>query len=186
MAAEKSVNRMNGIDLNVLRETIGAIQQNPALGACRFRARNAWLGGTRNCSTISDFHGAGQEMVHAEPFTLNADEPGVLAGGDQAANPVEHLLNALAGCVTTSMVAHAAVRGIEIDELESELEGDIDLRGFLGLDPGVPKGYTNIRVKFRVRTAPENIATLKSLAAFSPVYSTLVQGAKVDIDIEAL
>lgn len=185
MTAEKHVSRMNGIDLEVLKATIGAIQKDPALGACRFRARNAWLGGTRNCSTISGFQGAGQEMVHAEPFLLNADEPAVLAGGDKAANPVEHLLNALAGCITTSMVAHAAVHGISIDELESELEGDIDLRGFLGLDPGVPKGYTSIRVKFRVKTAPENLALLKELAAFSPVYNTLVQGAKVEVDIEA-
>ncbi|WP_349571581.1 OsmC family protein [Azotobacter salinestris] len=182
---EKNIGRVNGIDLTVLEETIGAIRKDPALGACRFRARNRWLGGTRNCSTISSFHGAGQEMAHAEPFLLNADEPAVLAGGDKAANPVEHLLNALAGCITTSMVAHAAVHGIAIDELESELEGDIDLRGFLGLDPAVPRGYTAIRVKFRVKTAPENLELLKELAAFSPVYNTLVQGAKVDIDIEA-
>jgi uncharacterized OsmC-like protein len=96
---------------------------------------------------------------------------------------VEHLLNALAGCVTTSMVAHAAVRGIEIQELESELEGDIDLWGFFGL-ADVPKGYTAIRVKFKVKTAEENIEKLKSLAAFSPVYNTLINGTKVDIQIE--
>lgn len=185
MAAETSVSHVNGIDLEVLKATIGAIQQDPALGACRLRVRNRWLGATRNCSTIAGFHGAGQEIVHRQAFELHADEPAVLAGEDRAANPVEHLLNALAGCITTSMVAHAAVRGIQIDELESELEGDIDLRGFLGLDPGVPKGYTSIRVKFRVRTAPENIVLLKELAAFSPVYNTLIQGAKVDIDIEA-
>ena len=109
--------------------------------------------------------------------------PPVLAGGDQAANPVEHLLHALASCITTSIVAHAAVRGIHIEELESELEGDIDLRGFLGLDPNVPKGYTNIRLKFKVKTAAENLEQLRNLAEFSPVYNTLIHGAKVDIEI---
>jgi uncharacterized OsmC-like protein len=115
---------------------------------------------------------------------LHADEPPILAGGDEGANPVEHLLNALASCVTTSLVAHAAVQGIHIESLESELEGDIDLRGFLGLAPDVPKGYTNIRVKFKVKTDSENVKKLKKLASFSPVYNTLINGTKVDIEIE--
>jgi len=82
------------------------------------------------------------------------------------------------------MVAHAAVRGIQIEELESELEGDIDLRGFLGLDPNVPKGYTDIRLKFKVKTDPENLEKLRELASFSPVYNTLIHGAKVNIEVE--
>jgi uncharacterized OsmC-like protein len=97
---------------------------------------------------------------------------------------VEHLLNALAGCMTTSMVAHAAVRGIHIEELESELEGDIDLRGFLGLEKEVPKGYTEIRVKFRVKTDAANLERLKRLTEFSPVLNTVKQGAKVSITVE--
>ena len=82
------------------------------------------------------------------------------------------------------MVAHAAIRGIEIQELESELEGDIDLRGFLGL-ADVPKGYTAIRVKFKVKTDENNLDTLKSLASFSPVYNSLINGVKVDIQVES-
>ena len=96
----------------------------------------------------------------------------------------EVVLNALAACVTTSIVAHAAVRGIHIEELESELEGDIDLRGFLGLATDVPKGFTNIRVKFKVKTDAENLKRLKSLSEFSPVYNTITRGAKVDITVE--
>ena len=119
-------------------------------------------------------------------FELHADEPPILAGGDEAANPVEQLLNALASCVTTSIVAHAAVRGIEIEALESELEGDIDLRGFFGIDPDVPRGYTEIRLKYKVKTAPENLEELKSLAEMSPVYNTLTQGTRVDIEIQAM
>jgi len=183
MATEK-INRVNGINLNALNETVSAIQGDPELGKCKFRARNQWIDANHNRSTISGFYGAKQEITHNQEFELHADEPPILAGEDQAPNPVEHLLNALAGCVTTSMVAHAAVRGIHIDELESELEGDIDLRGFLGLDPSVPKGYTNIRLKFKVKTDEENLKRLKSLAEFSPVYNTITHGAKVDIEIE--
>ena len=184
MAEQETITRINGIDMNVLQETVSAIEKDPGLGKCRFRASNKWLGGSRNCSTINGFHAAGQEIAHEQPFELHADEPPILAGQDQGANPVEHLLNALAGCVTTSIVAHAAVRGIHIEELESELEGDIDLNGFLGLDESVPKGYTNIRVKFKVKADTDNMERLKRLTAYSPVYNTLTQGAKVDITVE--
>ena len=132
---------------------------------------------------MTGFYGAKQEMTHKQEFELHADEPPILAGGDDGANPVEHLLNALAACVTTSIVAHAAVRGIEIEELESELEGDLDLRGFLGLAADVPKGYTNIRMKFKVKTDEANMEKLESLAEFSPVYHSLTDGVKVDIQV---
>ena len=184
MATEQSSNRVNGINLNVLNETVQAIQADPDLGKCHFRARNKWIDANHNCTTVSGFYGAKQENTHKQVFELHADEPPILAGNDDGANPVEHLLHALASCVTTSMVAHAAVKGIPIEELEAELEGDIDLRGFLGLDPKVPKGYTNIRVTYKVKTDVDNLSKLKKLAEFSPVYNTLTHGTKVDIQVE--
>ena len=184
--AESGSHIVNGIDLDTLTGTVEAIDQQPELGACKFRARNTWLGGNHNCTTVSGFYGANQEIAHKQVFELHADEPPILAGQDDGANPVEHLLNALAACVTTSMVAHAAVRGIHIEALESELEGDIDLRGFLGLDEDVPKGFTDIRVKFRVKSDVRNIDRLKQLTAFSPVFNTITQGANVDIQVDVM
>lgn len=175
---------INGLDMKILQETIGAIKQDPGLGMCHFRARNKWNGGSQNRTTIRNFYAAKEEHAHKKLFKLDCDEPPMLAGSDDAPNPVEHLLNALAGCVTTSMVAHAAARGIHISELESELEGDIDLRGFLGLDPHVPKGYTAIRVKFRVKTDEKDMERLKSLAEFSPVLNTLTHEVPVEVTIE--
>jgi uncharacterized OsmC-like protein len=176
---------VNGIHMQTLQATVNAIEQDPELGQCQFRARNKWLGGNHNCTTITAFYGAKQEIAHKQKFELHADEPPILAGGDDGANPVEHLLNALAACVTTSMVAHAAVRGIHIEELESELEGDIDLRGFLGLDSEVPKGFTTIRINFKVKADVDNMERLKRLTAYSPVFNTITQGAKVDIRVES-
>lgn len=176
---------VNGVDLETLQSTVQAIEEEPGLGKCRFRARNKWMGGTHNRSTITGFYGAKQEFAHKQSFELHADEPPILAGGDDHPNPVEHLLNALTACVTTSMVAHAAVRGIHIEELESQLEGDIDLRGFLGLSDEVPKGYTDIRVKFKVKADVDNMERLKRLTTFSPVLNTITQGANVDIQVEA-
>jgi uncharacterized OsmC-like protein len=176
--------QINGVDLPTLMATVSAIQGDPELGASKFRARNTWLGGNHNRSTVTGFFGAKQEIAHQQTFTMDADEPAILAGHDQGANPVEHLLHALASCLTTSMVAHAAVRGIEIEELESELEGDIDLRGFLGLAPDVPKGYTGIRANFRVKAKPEDLPRIRELAAFSPVFNTITQGARVAVDVK--
>lgn len=180
-----TANIVNGIDMDTLTGTVQAIDREPDLGACKFRARNTWLGGNHNCTTVTGFYGAKQEIAHKQAFELHADEPPILAGHDEGANPVEHLLNALAACVTTSMVAHAAVRGIHIESLESELEGDIDLRGFLGLDETIPKGFTNIRVKFKVKSDVSNMERLKRLTAFSPVFNTITQGANVDIQVDA-
>jgi len=177
---------VNGIHMETLLGTVNAIEQEPDLGASKFRASNVWLGGNRNRSTITGFYGAKQEIAHKQKFVLDADEPPILAGNDDGANPVEHLLNALAACVTTSMVAHAAVRGIQIQALESELEGDIDLRGFLGLADDVAKGFTDIRIKFKVKADVQNLQRLKELTAFSPVLNTITEGATVDIQVEEM
>ncbi len=184
MATQQTISKVNGIDLDVLQETVSAIEKDPGLGKCTFRASNKWINGNHNRTQITGFYGAGQEMEHRQPYELDCDEPPVLAGDDEAPNPVEHLLNALAGCVTTSMVAHAAVRGIHIEELESQLEGDLDLRGFLGLSNDVPRGYTNIRVMFKVKADAENTERLKRLTEYSPVLNTITHGAKVDVTVE--
>jgi uncharacterized OsmC-like protein len=174
---------INGIDLEALMGTVNAIKSDPELGACRFRASNTWMGGSHNRSCVTDFYGARQEMEHKQVFRMDADEPAILAGNDEGANPVEHLLHALASCLTTSMVAHAAVRGIRIEELESQLEGDIDLRGFLGLAEEVPKGYTCIRANFRVKARPEDLSRIKELAMYSPVFNTIANGSRVEVAV---
>lgn len=176
---------VNGVDVSFLEECVKAIEGNDKLAKFRFRLTNRWVEGGLNCSTVGPFHGVCQENQHAKPFQLECDEPPGLAGKDRAANPVEHLLNALAGCLTTTLVYHAAIRGIHIDELESELEGDLDLRGFLGLSSDIRRGYQQIRVKFRVKTDAANLEKLKALSKLSPVFDTVSKGTAVDVQIEA-
>jgi len=177
---------VNGVNLDALGATVGAIKADPELGVSRFRAVNRWVDGNHNRTTVAGFYGAKQEIAHRQAFTLVADEPPILAGNDDGANPVEHLLHALASCLTTAMVAHAAVRGIEIEELEAVLEGDLDLNGFLGLNPDTPKGYTAIRASYRVKAAEKDLATIRSLASFSPVFNTLTNGVPVDVSVETI
>jgi uncharacterized OsmC-like protein len=184
MTEHKTINSVNGIDIDVVQNTVNAIQEEPELGKCRFHVTNKWLGANQNCTTVSSFYGAKQEIAHKQPYELHADEPAILAGQDEAANPVEHLLHALASCVTTSLVAHAAVQGIHLEEVESEIEGDLDMQGYLGLSKDVPKGYTDIRIKYKVKSDEENTESLKRLAEYSPVFNTLIHGTNVDIEIE--
>jgi uncharacterized OsmC-like protein len=184
MAQRQTAHLINGVDLDVLQRTIEAIKQDPELGKCRFRATNKWIDGAHNRTKIDDFFAAGEERTHKQSFQVDADEPPMLAGNDEAPNPTEYLLNAVAGCVTTSIVAHAAVRGIHIEELESEVEGDLDLRGFLGLSDDTPRGYTDIRVKIRAKADVDDMERLKRLAEYSPTFNTLIHGVNVDLQVE--
>lgn len=175
---------LNGVNVVAVNELIGNVQADPDLAKSKFHIKNTWLTCGQNQSKVDSFYGAKQENTHETPFILEADEPPLLAGHDKGANPVEHLLHALASCVTTTLVYHAAVRGIEIEELESELEGDLDLQGFLGLSSEVRSGYQNVRVNFKVKTAEGNIERLKALSKLSPVFDALSNGTNVTVNIE--
>ncbi len=186
MQVNHKTNLINGIDTNTIQTTVKAIKNNSELAQCRFHVTNKWINGGHNRTTVSSFFGAGQEIQHLQKFEIDADEPPILAGHDLAANPVEHLLNALAACLTTSIVCHAAVQGIRIDQIQSQLEGDLDMHGFLGLNTDVRKGYSNIRVNFKVKTDDQNLEKLKELTKFSPVFEVVSNGTSVDIQIEKM
>jgi uncharacterized OsmC-like protein len=174
---------MNGVDVARLGQTVAAVQQQPSLAAFQFRAVNRWVGGSHNRSTIQGFYGAEQEdTVRTTAFVLDADEPPVLLGKDQGANPVEFVLHALAACLTTSMVYHAAARGIRIDSVESRLDEDLDLRE-LGVSDNVRPGYQQIRIQFQV-TSEESVDELQQLTKYSPVFDIVSNPIPVSISIE--
>src|SRR5215471_14501631 len=165
----------NGVNVAALFATIEAVKGNPAIAKFNFRAANSWLGGAKNRTTIQQFSGALQEHRTAGPaFTADNGEAPVLLGDDQAPNPLEWLLHALIGCITTTIAYHAAALGITVDAIDSELDGDIDLRGFLGLSEEAQKGYSAIRVRMRVKTQAEP-ATIKALTAMSPMFDTVAR-----------
>ena len=180
---------VNGVNIDGLSTTVDAIKSTPEIATFKFRIENRWEDASQNRSSVGGFFGAGQEMTRPMPFVLKADEPPVLLGKDGAANPVEHLLHALASCLTTSMVYHAAARGIELEEVESTLQADIDLRGFLKLDPNVRQGCQGIRVQFRIKAnVPED--QLEKIARLgvehSPVFDSLTNGVPVSVQTERL
>jgi uncharacterized OsmC-like protein len=181
-------NMTNGLNVDQLFGTIDAIKETPGLAKFNFRASNKWVNGGHNRTTIKDFYGAGKEDTsRPSPFTLDNDEPAVLLGQDNGANPVEFVLHALAGCLTTSLIYHAAAQGIQIDEVESQLEGDLDLHGFLGLSDKVRNGYENIRVTFKIKAdAPEEkLQELCELAQKrSPVFDIVSRPVPVTVNLQ--
>ncbi len=185
-ARKTQIMQLNGLDLQAMAQTVDALKRDPGLAQFQFRARNQWIGGGENRSTIKDFFAAGAEDAsRREPFVFTNGEPPVLLGNNEGANPVEFLLHALAGCVTTTTVLHAAARGIKIKSLATELVGDIDLQGLLGLDDSVPPGYREIRIKMDIEadcSDAELDDLLRFAQAHSPVCNTVCRPVPVVIE----
>ena len=178
--------RTNGVDTETLFATIDAVRQQPDLARFQFRATTRWLDGTWNRTTIAGFHGAGGEQARDQEFDVEADHPVVLVGADRAPTPAEHLLQALGSCLTSGLANIAAARGIELHEATARVEGDIDLRGILGIDDTVRNGFQAFRVTFHVAgdASPEDLARLVDQArARSAVYDVLSRGVPVQVDV---
>lgn len=166
---------VNGLDVNAAVATIAALKADKSLARFQFRARNTWINGGENRSVIRDFYGAGQEDTsRTSSFEFTNGEPPVLLGNNEGANPVEFLLHAIAGCVTTTFVLHAAARGVRIEEISTRLEGEIDLHGLLGLNDAVSPGYQQIRIKMDVKAdCPDD--ELDELLAYAREHSPVCQ-----------
>lgn len=176
----------NGLNMEQMTQTIDAIKSTPSLGEFEFRARNQWINGGENRSTIQGFFGAGSEdKSRSEPFTFTNGEPPILLGNNEGANPVEFLLHALAGCVTTTTILHATARGIQIRKLSTELVGNIDVKGLLALDDNAQVGYESIRIKMDIEAncSDEEIDELLAFAKdHSPVCSTVCKPVAVTLE----
>jgi uncharacterized OsmC-like protein len=178
---------LNGVDTPTLFATLDVVKAQPQLAKFQFRASNRWLSGTHSRSRIETFSGAGGEHRHTGILEFDADHPAVLVGADHAPTPVEFLLHAIAACITSGIGNIAAARGVKLTEVESTVEGDIDLRGILGLSDQVRKGYEQMRVHFRVKgdAAPEKLEAIVAQAkARSAVFDVLTNGTMVNVSAE--
>jgi uncharacterized OsmC-like protein len=177
---------VNGVDLERLNGTIEAVTADPGLGRFQFRARNHWIDGGHSRTMIQGFYGAGQEdTTRAHPFVLDSDEPPVLLGQNQAPNAGEYALQALAACLTGTIVYHAAARGIALRGLECTVQGDLDVQGFLGLDGDVRPGYEQIQVTIKAAgdLDDDQLAEIARLTQYSPVRDVIANPVAVTIDV---
>ena len=179
---------LNGVDTPTLFGTLDVVKSQPELAKFQFRARNRWRGGTLSETTISTFSGAGGEHAHKTTFTLNADHPGVLVGEDRAPLPIEYLLHALATCITGGIANIAAARGVTLTDVQSTIEGDIDLLGIFGMSKDVRNGYQGIRVSFSIKgdAPPEKLQEIvEQSRARSAVFDVLTNGVPVSLSVSA-
>jgi uncharacterized OsmC-like protein len=177
---------LNGVDTPTLFATLDAVRNQPELASFQFRATNRWQHGTHSRSRLESFRGAGGEQKHVREFTFDADHPEVLTGRDQGPTPVEFLLHAIGACITAGIANIAAARGVRLSEVESTVEGDIDLRGILGISKEVRNGYQQLRVNLTIKgdASPEKLAEIvEQSRARSAVYDVLTNGIPVAITV---
>lgn len=182
-AVEQTRHMTNGVDVGQLTSVIGAIEADPGFAKFQFRATNQWIGGGRSRSRIKEFFaGNAEDTTRKQAFALDADEPAIAAGQDSAPNAMEYVLHALASCLTNTLIYHAAVRGIEIEAVESSYTGDMDVRGLFGLADDVRKGFNKVTVNMRVKS-DASVEELTELAMYSPVYDMVSRSLPVEFTL---
>jgi len=177
---------INGVTVSAVMNIVNAIEEDSNNAHFQFRLNNHWVDGGLNRSRVQEYFALGQEDdTRTEAFIVDADEPAVNSGGDSSPNPMEFVLHSLASCLTSTLVYHAAVQGIEIESAESWLEGDLDVRGMLGLSEESRKAYNAVRVRMQVKSTAD-AGTLKELAMFSPVYDMVSRSLPVEFELEKI
>jgi len=183
-ASETRTHIVNGVNVDQIHGVIDAIGADTGFGQFQFRARNRWINGGLNRSEIKSFFAGGREDdTRSQPFRVDADEPQLVAGNDSAPNSMEYVLHALVSCLSGTMVYHAAVRGITIAGVNSVIEGDMDVRGLLGMAEDVRKGFNHVRVTLTV-DSDADVEALTECALFSPVYDIVSKSLPVEFRLE--
>jgi uncharacterized OsmC-like protein len=181
-SAETPPTELNGVPTAKLFGTIARMRENGELAAFRFSARNEWVEGTASRSSIYEWYGAGADQVHVQEFDYTADHPTL--GHGHGPTPQEFVLHALAACITAGIATGAAARDIELRSVSSTASADIDVRGVLGIDPDVRKGFSDVRVEFDV-DADCDPSVLDALVAaatkYSAVYDMLANPTSVTV-----
>ena len=178
----------NGVDTTTMFATLDAIKAQPEIAKFQFRARNRWLGGAHNQSTIKGFYAAGgEDTSRTKAFVLDAGEPAILLGTDTGPNPAEYLLHALAACVTTSLVYSAAARGVRLTSVESTIEGDLNVQGALGTNTEDYRNwYERIRMTVTISgdAPPEKLRQVVQRGTDrSVVFDSIANGVPISVDV---
>ncbi len=180
---EMTAELINGVDVGQLMNVIGAVESDTSYAKFQFRATNEWIDGGHSRSRIKEFFaGNAEDTNRKQAFTIDSDEPRIAAGHDSAPNPVEYVLHGLGACLTSTLINHAAVRGIEIDAVESSYTGDMDVRGLFGLADDVRKGFNKVTVTMRVKSEA-SAEELTELALYSPVYDIVSKSLPVEFTL---
>ena len=177
-------NIVNGIDVDALKDVVEQIKEDPAKGLVEFRVKSQWKGRTRSETSIDAYKIGGKEVQRS--FKMNVDEPLELLGENTAPNPQEYLMTALNACIMVGYVAGAAIKGITLSKVEIETSGQLDLRGFLGLDPNVKPGYDSLQYVVRIKGSgtPEQFREVhENVMKTSPNYFNISKPVRIDAQL---
>ena len=180
--ADQTANEVNGVPCDKMFGAIARFRDNGDLAQFRFSAKNEWVEGTASESSIHEWYGIGADQKHVEEFTFKADHPTL--GHGHGPTPQEYVLHALAACVTAGIVTGAAARNIQVNRVSSKVSADIDVRGVLGVDPDVRKGFSNVDMEFEIDADcddQQKEALLAAGAKYSAVFDMLANPTEVNI-----
>jgi uncharacterized OsmC-like protein len=183
-ATARKQNVVNGIDVDALKGVIRDVAADPAKGMVEFRIRSQWKGQTRTETEVESYEIGGQEVRRR--FKMTVDEPFELLGENTAANPQEVLMTALNSCIMVGYVVGAAVNGIDLESVQIETHGELDLRGFLGIDEKVRPGYEAIQYTVRIKGngTPEQFQKIhETVIKTSPNYFNVSRPIRIDADL---
>jgi uncharacterized OsmC-like protein len=178
----------NGVDIEAIRSARTSLTEDGDLAQFKFRATNRWVDGVHSRTTFDTFYGVGDEQAHKHPFTYDADHPELFAAPDNGPTPIEFVLHGLASCITAGVASIAANRGITLRSVTATLEGDLDMRGLLGIDRDVRNGYQAVRVTFEVdgdAPAEELEKLVHQSVKRSAVFDVVTNGVPVTVDVQA-
>ena len=176
----------NGVDVDALMAARAAMAETPEAAAFRWRVAGEWVDGLHVRSTITDFTGAGGEHTHRTPHVIDNDSPEVFRAGDNGPGPTSTALAALAGCMTAVVSLLASTKGIQLRSVDVDVEGDMDYRGTLGIDPEVRNGFSHVRMSYRIdadATDAELRDLLQEATAVSPVFDLFTNPTPVTVGL---
>ena len=181
---ETTKEKLNGIDNEALKQVMGQISKDPSLGKLKFQVTTAWKGTTKSETVVQGYEIGGQKVKRIHTFVI--DEPTELLGEDTAANPQEYLMGAMNACILNTYVIAAAMKGIKLEKVEMETEGELDLRGFLGMDKNVIPGYKELKYKVRLKgngTSEQYEEVHRTVVATSPNYYNMSHAIKLNAEL---
>ena len=176
--------KLNGIDTEALKQVAGEISKNPLLGKVKFQVTTTWKGATRSETVVQGYVISGQKVKREHTFVI--DEPKELLGEDTSANPQEYLMGAMNACIVNTYVVAAAMKGVRLEKVEMETEGELDLRGFLGIDKNVIPGYSELKYKVRLKgngTREQYEEIHKAVVATSPNYYNMSHAITLNTEL---
>lgn len=176
----------NGVNTEALIGARGAFAEMPQAAAFTFRSTCDWVDGTYNTNAINGYFGLGQEQTRKQTYTIESDHSEVFAAADRAPTPPEIVLSALASCLTGGVAAVAQHRGIQLKSVRATVEGDVDVRGILGMDAEIRNGFSGIRVRFEIdadASEDEIRAVVAQSQKRSAVFDILTNPTDVHVDL---